>query len=459
MTTPQAPEPFSPLWWVERLYERLRARQDRIDRFDAYYRGDHPLPWLAPQAQSEFRRILQMTRSNYMGLVVDSKAERIQVEGFRVGKSDVADTNLWRIWQANDLDSDSDLAFLEALIGGESYLLVAPNPDDRATPLVTVEHATQAVLAYEPGSRRKVAAGLKVWADDWTGDTLATLYLPTRLFKYRARNPRVGVAARFIWEPREAQLADGERNPLGQVPLVELAPNPRMLAGGQSVLEDLTDIQDRINKTLADRLMTQDFGAFPQRWAAGWPLVDDDGNPTPAIEVARDRMVTTDVPGVTFGQWQAAPLDPYSAAKREDVKDIASRSRTPAQYLLGEMSNVNGETLKASEAGHIAVVRQFCRHLADGLERAMRLAQQAAGLAVDPAMETLFRNPEFRTEGELADATVKKLQAGIINVRQAREDLGYSAAQIARLQAEDAEGDAFGALTRLLDSTPAPAEP
>jgi hypothetical protein len=89
------------------------------------------------------------------------------------------------------------------------------------------------------------------------------------------------------------------------------------------------------------------------------------GQPDPPIDVGRDRMVTTDVAETKFGQWDAAPLDPYSAAKREDVKDIASPTRTPAQYLLGEMSNVNGETLKASESGLISKVRQPAHRHAD----------------------------------------------------------------------------------------------
>jgi hypothetical protein len=61
-----------------------------------YYCGDHPLPWLPSQAQAEFRRILRMTRSNYMGLVVDATAERLSVEGFRLAGEDGADEDTWR---------------------------------------------------------------------------------------------------------------------------------------------------------------------------------------------------------------------------------------------------------------------------------------------------------------------------------------------------------------------------
>lgn len=441
-------EPRSPLWWVHRLYGQLVARQHELAFFDAYYRGDHPLPWLPEQARDEFRRILRMTRSNYMGLVCDAKAERIQVEGFRVAEDrnslpDEADDDLWRVWQENDLDLGSDQAFLEAIIGGCSYLLVAPNPQDPGTPIITVEHASQAVVEYEPGSSRRIAAaGLKVWDDDWTGRLMATLYLPDRIHKFDADRPRVATGAplRLEWQLRRVdRVAPVMVNPLGVVPLVELANNPRLLTGGRSLLYDVTDIQDRINKTIADRLITQDFGAFPQKWLFGWPQEDAAGNPTDPIDIGRDRVLTTDATEARAGQWDAAPLDPYSAAKREDIKDIASRTRTPAQDLLGEMNNVNGETLKASQAGHIAVVKQMCRYFGEGLERTMRLAQRAAGRPPSLMMETVWANPEYRTEGELTDATVKKRQDRIISLRQAREDLGYSVTQIKRLEQDDAD--------------------
>jgi hypothetical protein len=405
--------PLSPEWWVARLYARLASRREGIEFFDAYYRGAHPLPWLAPQARDEFRRILRMTRSNYMGLVVDATAERLQIDGFRLGPDEAdADAETWRIWQANNLDAGSDQALLEALITGHSYLLVAPNPADPATPFIFTEHPSQAVVEFEPGSNRRVrAAGLKVWDDDWTGKLHATLYLPGGLFKYQAEKPKNGYgAAGPAWTRRAVPGEDWPApNPLGVVPLIELANNPRMLTGGVSELSDVTDIQDRVNKTLADRLITQDYGAFPQKWATAWPEEDAQGNPTPPIDVGRNRMVTTEVAETRFGQWDAAPLDPYSAAKREDVKDIASRTRTPAQYLLGEMSNVNGETLKASESGLISKVRQRMRTFGEDIEEAARLARRAAGLADagDSGLETIWRNPEFRTEGELVDALVK----------------------------------------------------
>lgn len=431
----------SPDWWVARLYRQLNDRRSLLDTFDDYYSGNHPLPWLAPQARDEFRRILRMTRSNYMGLVVDAYVERMAIEGFRLGETaGESDQDTWRIWQANNADAASDQAFLEAAIGGCAYVLVAPNPRDASTPYIWFEHASQAIVEAVPGTNgRERAAGLKAWTDDWTGNLYATLYLPDGLYKYQAATPPDGVVdprwtrREVVGEPWPAP------NVVAEVPLLEIPNRPRMLYGGISELADITDTQDRINKTIADRLMTQDYGAFPQKWASAWPEEDADGNPLPPIDVGRNRMVTTDVAETKFGQWDAAPLDPYSAAKREDVKDIASRTRTPAQYLLGEMSNVNGETLKAAESGLVSKVRQQLRYAGEPIEDAVRLLRRLAGIAGpgDAGLETIWRNPEYRTEGEVTDAAIKRLQAGVASLRQTREDVGYSATTIARLEQDD----------------------
>lgn len=446
----------TPLWWIHRLWIQLCRRQELITFYEAYYTGQHPLPWLSPQAEEEFRSILAMSRSNYCGLVVDAQVERMIVEGFRIGQpskrnrdrpleapinkdgaSDPSplepDEETWRIWTANNMDSEFDKGLLEATINGWAYLLVAPNDDDPSTPLMYIEHPSQAIVEYVPGTnRQKIAAGLKVYDDDWTNTVHAVLYLPDGIYKWKQSRPttampnipisdlekriRLNELIRPEWTQREVGKESWPApNLVGEVTLYELQNNPRLLTGGRSELEDVTDVQDRINKTLADRIVTQDYGAFPQRWVSGWPATDASGTAQPQIETGRNRIVSTEVIDTKFGQWDAAPLDPYSAAKKEDVRDIASRTRTPAQYLLGDMSNVNGQTLKASESGLVAKVRQRCRNVDDPLERAMAMVRKMAGLPVAPgvSIETIWRNPEYRTEGEMVDALTKMATLGV----------------------------------------------
>src|SRR4051812_38206267 len=113
---------MTPEWFRDRLYKQLvEVQQPEVAFFDDYYCGNHPLPWLAPQARDEFRRILRMTRSNYMGLVVDAMVERTTVEGFRFTGEEAGDKDSARIWQANNLDADSDTGWLESGISGRAY--------------------------------------------------------------------------------------------------------------------------------------------------------------------------------------------------------------------------------------------------------------------------------------------------------------------------------------------------
>lgn len=67
----------------------------------------------------------------------------------------------------------------------------------------------------------------------------------------------------------------------------------------------------------------------------------------------------------------------------------------------------------------------------------MRLVCRAAGRAVPDTIETIWKNPEFRTDGETTDAAIKRVQAGLADIRQGREDVGYSATQIQQMEQRD----------------------
>ena len=403
-------------WWLDRLYVELAERRKYADVMRCYYSGDHPLASLTSKAREGFQRLLKQSRSNYVGLVVDATAERIQVDGVRIGDSEVGDPEAWRIWQANNLDADSDLLITESVKCSRSFVLVAPNPDDASTPIVTGEDITQAIVAYEPGGRRRRAAGLKAWADDWTGELMATVYLPGGVYKFKAPKPTQGVLGKPKWVAREV---DGEvwpaPNPLGVVPLVEIPNRPDLLGNAMSEIEDVLDIQDRINKTLIDRMMAQEFSAFRQRWMTGYEIpTNEAGQPIEPFKAAVDRLWVIEDENVQIGEFQATDISPYLRAVESDVKDMAARTRTPSQYLLGSMVNISGDALKAAESGLVSKVLQRRRPFGEAIEEVVRLYLRAAGDNRDlGAIEVIWHNPEFRTEGELVDALLKMSTLGV----------------------------------------------
>lgn len=407
---PEEIKPQSPEWWLRRLHGRLAQRTRETDRFDDYYECRPPLPFLHEKARDPFRRLLKMSRANYLELVVDALVGRLEVAGFQADATGSSDGSAWALWQDNGMDAGSQLVFLEAAIRGTAYTLVSPPRAGQRGARITPEHPTQAITEPVPGDPSETAAGLKLWLDDWTDQLCATVFLPDRIYKFQAPVPRSGVSDRPRWERREVAGEEwGARNPLGAVPLTEVANRPRMLRPGASELRSVTDIQDRINKTIADRMMTQEYAAFPQRWVTGMEIpVDENGQPVAPFDVAVNKILMAEESGAKFGQFDAADLSGYLKACESDVKDIAAITSTPPHYLLGSLTNLSAEALKAAEAGLIHKIYNRRRFLEEGLERTMRLAGVASVNA-----RIVWKSPEWRTEGELVDALVKMSTLGV----------------------------------------------
>lgn len=397
----------SPNWWVKRLEQKLTERRLYVDLMSRYYSGDHPLPIAHDRLKSAFRRLLVSSRANWMGMVVDAVAERLHVVGFRLDQDEQADSDSWMMWQRNELDAASRLVHDEALVCGTSYVSVWANPKDPETPSIRPEHPSQMITDTVPGNSREVAAALKIWEDDWTGDIHATLYLPDGIWKFKKRGKEGS-----RWLEREPELA----NPLGVVPVVPFLNRPRLLTGGRSEIEDITPIQDRVNKTLFDRLMASEYSAFRQRWATGMEIpVDEDDNPIEPFKAAVDRLWISEDPLTKFGEFEATDLEPYIKAVESDVNAMAAISRTPPHYLLGAMVNISGDALKAAESGLSSKAASKTRHFGESWERVISLA---FAVLEDPRAkvsdsQTIWQDVETRTEGERVDALVKMSSLGV----------------------------------------------
>ena len=153
--------------------------------YEDYYDGLHPLQFATTKYREAFGTLFNAFADNWCQIVVDAAVERLNVVGFQVGGN--PSTEAWDIWQTNALDVESVIAHTEAGKAGRSFLLVDPNEGSDDGPRITVEHASQVIVAVDPGDRRKRLAALKWWLGD-DGYAYMTLYLPER-------DPEVGVGA------------------------------------------------------------------------------------------------------------------------------------------------------------------------------------------------------------------------------------------------------------------------
>lgn len=452
--------PQSPMWWLAKLEAELAARQPRIALMDCYYRGDHPLPFLTKahdsKMHSEFSRLLEDSRSNFMRLVVDVVEERLRVEGFRLSASADAtsDKDSWDIWQANQLDADSQTAFVEALVKGVAYLSVWAGENDGDRPTIAVEDPSQTIVGYVPGSNfRRRAAALKIWLDDWTGKRRANVYLPAGIHKFEqepakdsgpmtaAAQSAAGDKAKPKWKELEDEFVE---NPIGVVPIVPLRNRPRLLLEGESEIQDVHRVQNQINGLLFLLALAGYFGAHRQRWAVGLKIMEDkNGKPVEPFDVAIDRLWNAEDPQVKFGEFSQTDLTGYIKAIEQKVLHIAVTTRTPRHYLIEQGQSPSGDAIKSAESGLTKKVERKQRPFGEGLEEAMRLARRFAGAADAPVdSEIVWADPEIRTEGAITDAAIKRFQAGLTPWEQTMEDLGYSQTQISRMAAMRA-GDAL----------------
>jgi Phage portal protein, SPP1 Gp6-like len=245
--------------------QRLDEPAARYHELNLYYRGEQPLAFLSPEARTALGNRFGRMASNIPKLAVTALAERLRVTGFT---GDAAD--LWPDWIRNDLDQLSGTAHREALLLGDSYVIVWA--DQFGRPKVTSESANQVAVQRDPGTRQIVAAA-KRWETATTTEVM--LYEADQITRYRANATGATTLGYNVVET----IA----NPLGVVPVVGLQNSDRILDGyGASEIDDLKPLVDALNKLLIDMMTTSEYTGRPRRWATGIevteePVLDDAG--------------------------------------------------------------------------------------------------------------------------------------------------------------------------------------
>lgn len=451
--------PGTPAWWLARLDQRLWMRRRRYDRLYRYYMGDADLPEGDERCREMFKSFQRKARTNMCRLVANAVNERLEVVGFRAGggSTDGLDADAWRVWQANHLDADQALVHLNALIMSDAYVIVGPpdadnDGDETGLPLITGEDARQVVAEVSPTNRRKVRAALKTWVDDVDNKRHAVLYLPDTinyfscdadagaydLFRHDQVNPYSPTPHAYDnWTVE----ADPVPNPVAPVvPVVRFVTEPMLGGDGLGEFEDAIDVQDRINDTILNRLVIAKVQAYRQRWVSGIETEDENGNDLDLPFVPGvDLLWAVDDTDVKFGEFGVTDLKPILDAIKDDVTHLVMLTGLPPHYVAGDLVNASADALAAAEARLTSKCRRRAGQFGESWEQVLRLAYAYMDTpeAIDVDAEVQWRDPERKTVAQLADAAVKKQDAGV-PWRQRMEDLGYSPTQIERMKAERA---------------------
>lgn len=428
-------EPIGNSELLSKLLQKLDEPLARYSLLDNYYTGNQPLAFLSPESKTALGNRFGRMASNLPRLAVTALAERLRIIGF-------SDEKLWSEWLRNDMDQLSGVAHREALLLGDSFVIVWADLAGR--PNVTVESAKQIAVQRDPGTREIIAA-VKRWETETT--TEAVLYLPDTITRYSANS--VGATLGF-------QTVKEIPNPLGVVPLVDLRNSDRILDDyGSSEIEDMMPLVDGLNKSLVDMMTTSEYVGRPRRWATGIeleerPVIDSEGNPVlddddqPVVETVNpipegNRAMIAESHEAKFGQLASADLGGYEASVNVLLGQIMAVSTLPAHYVGIFTDNpASADALRASEASLTARAEARQQTFGRAWEQVAKL-MLAVRDRTDPRqisdVSVKWADAATRSVAQEADATVKLFQSGLLPRDYALKKLGFSDLEISEIRA------------------------
>lgn len=423
------------------LIEDLNKRRAKIATFNDYYSGKQKNKFVGASLESEFGNALVDLSCNRCGPIVDTIADKLQVESFQDRSDFDLGDEATTYWNTHDMDLISGEIHAEALITADAFAIVLPNAD--GVPIVYPQKSENMAVLFDY-EKREIAVAAKAWQIRG-GTWRINLYYDDRIEKYVSNKPSSDIPNNYnSWEHFQDE-GDGQwplPHDLGRVPVFHFATNARTGQYGRSELADLIPLQDRLNQTLANLAIAEEFQSYRQRWATGiQPQFDDDGNPVSPFKSgsgAGTLWIATEE-GVRFGEFGAAELNQFEVIIEGHEKRIARTARVPMHYLVQSGEPPSGEALKTAEAPFISKIadrqRGFGSVWADLMNFVMELLTQKK-----PSLKTQWKSAESRSDQDFWDQAIIKRQMGV-SPSQILKEGGYSEEEINRFPDESREFD------------------
>ena len=441
----------------EKVVEQTRLmlewrRQDayHLDKLYQYIHGKQQFVWLSEDVPDEVVQIAEMSRVNVLGLVIDSTAQALYVDGYRSPEEE-GEAPAWDIWQRNKLDARQTGVHRAALGYGVGYVTVIPGEpvpvirglSPRSLTTVYGEDDDWPVWALEKRRSADPAKTLYRLFDDemiyWVSVTNAIETNPAQLY------PSSYVTTE---SPLNVEFVSSEEHGCGVVPVVRFLSSSDLDDEIRSGIDGLTHLQDQVDLTTFGLHVVQHYGAFPQKWIVGWLAESAEEQ----VAVGAHKVLTFDDPDTKLGQFDAADLTGYIASRRDTLKNLAAIAQMSENALRGELINLSAEALEAAKDQERRKQAEKQMLFGESWEQVLELAGRIAGQTTSPDAEVRWKDMEMRTFAATVDGLGKLVQMLGIPVEEIWERVpGATQQEIARWKLAAQEGDAFTSMERMLE--------
>lgn len=379
----------------------FKSERDRLDKVDAYIRGEHAGPYVPRNATREYKLLAERSVTNLIPLVINGVVQALRVDGMR--RSDTGATSpAWRWWQANRMDGRQSAIHRAAIGYGSSYITVlhGENGFRERMPVIRGHSPRRMIAVYDDADDWPMYA-LHVEPSTAGGDKRWALRLYDDAAVYYLSSDVGGDHVEYI-----------EHRPhgIGVCPVIAFRDVPDLEGRAPGQVEPLIPVQDRINQTVFDLLVSQTFGSFKVRTVAGMtPELDANGQPKP-LPVDQRRFLMAKDPATKWGQLDETDLRPLIASADASMRHMAVISQTPPQDLLGDLTNLAAEALVAARDGQTRKRSEAQLIIGESWEQTLQLAAHLAGdraSATDTASQVTWADLEARSLSMVADALGK----------------------------------------------------
>lgn len=333
---------------IDEMLGTISADREAHLANQAYLNGIQALPKIPTFATAEIIELRRRAVLNLIGLLVGIPAQVSFVDGFR--REGEPFPKEWSAWLRNNMAAKQTSIYRAALTYGAAY--VALEDLGKKKPKYALLSTKDTIAYYtDPVNDQYPVYALTIRSHATDKAKGRLVYFDDeRTIHYEVGKD--GVRAELSNVPHK----------LGHCPVVRYVCSLDDEGTVRGVIEPAIPVQDRVNQTGFDLLVTQTFSSFKVRYAAGLVgeavlnedgsfALDNDGRQVyKPIPVSQARMLTTDDPTAKFGTLDETPLDGFIAALEASIKQFAVIGQLPPHSLLGNMSNLSAETLVAAMA-------------------------------------------------------------------------------------------------------------
>ena len=386
------------LYLETKVFPVLKAERERLTDLDHWTRCEQNVPKLTARAENAERKILQeLSRKPWMGLMVNTFAQQLIVDGYRESGSK-EDAKGWETWQRNEMGKQQFALNRAVITFGYAFMKVTDGKD----PITGDQMARMKAITPMNCLAIYEDSYLDEWAkyvlekqpngDYWWWDDDQYTILKFKQDKFT--------------------VVDVVEHEYGLVPFIRYANTLDLDGRCTGDVEPLITVAREMDKTKLDILLVQHHQSFMIRYGTGLQMPDGEDTEKEKIRIAQESFLVSANKDAKFGSLPASPLDGLLEAYKASLSEFLALAQLPP-YVAGQIVNVAADALAGGTRQTMQKLTEKQAMWKSGHNQTMRLVNIIEDRVADAnniAFSIHWQDTTIQSLAQFADAWGKMVQ-------------------------------------------------